>query len=461
MILLAINWGIVGVKVAQLLLALSILVVLHEFGHYITARWFGCRVEKFFLFFDPWFALVKKKIGDTVYGIGWLPLGGYVKISGMIDESMDKEQLKQPPKEWEFRSKPAWQRLIVMLGGIIMNVLVAFVIYAFILMIWGEKKVPASSMKYGVHIGDSTLMSIGFRDGDKILGVDGTPIYDLTKFKKKLITAKQVQLEREGKQINIDLPVDFIGRLIENKNQRRTGFVDVRTPALVYRVPDTSAAYRAGIRSNDLIVGIDSTRLQFYDELYTQLQKNKGKNVLVTVNRNGIDTSFNAKVQVDEENEGYLGVGLYNGNLRQMDSLGWLKLEVTKYGFFSAFPAGVRTTFNELSDYLQQFKAILNPKTGGYKGVGGFKAIGSIFSPTWDWEWFWRMTAMLSVILAFMNLLPIPALDGGHVMFTLYEMITRRKPNEKFLEYAQMAGMILLLLLMLYANGNDWFGWGK
>jgi regulator of sigma E protease len=460
MLLLAINWGVVGVKAGQLILALSILVILHEFGHYITARWFGCRVEKFFLFFDPWFALVKKKIGNTVYGIGWLPLGGYVKISGMIDESMDKEAMKQPPKEWEFRSKPAWQRLIIMLGGIIMNVLVAFVIYAFVLMIWGEKKVPASSMKFGVHIGDSTLMKIGLKDGDKILGVDGKPVYDLTRFRKKLITATQVQIERDGKQLNIDLPVDFIGQLIENKNQKRTGFVDVRIPALVYDLPDTSHAYKSGIRKNDLITGIDSSKVQFYDEMYTQLQKNRGKDILLTVNRNGKDTSFTTKVLVNDDGEGILGIRLYSSP-QQMDSLGWLKLEVKKYGFFSAFPAGVTMTFTELSDYVQNFKVILNPKTGGYKGLGGFKAIGSIFSPTWDWEWFWRMTAMLSVILAFMNLLPIPALDGGHVMFTLYEMITRRKPNEKFLEYAQMAGMILLLLLMLYANGNDWFGWGK
>jgi regulator of sigma E protease len=460
MVLLAINWASVGMQVAQLLLALSILVILHEFGHYITARWFGCRVEKFFLFFDPWFALVKKKVGETIYGIGWLPLGGYVKISGMIDESMDKEAMKQPPKEWEFRSKPAWQRLIVMLGGIIMNVLVAFVIYAFVLMLWGEKKVPSSSMKYGVHIGDSTLMKIGFKNGDKILGVDGKPVYDLTKFKKKLIAAEQVQIERDGKELNIDLPINFIGQLIENKNQKRNGFIEVRVPALVKNVPDTSLIYKAGIRKNDLIVGIDSVRFMFYDQMYSQLQQHKGKNVLLTVNRDGKDTSFNARVQVSNDDEGILGIQRY-GSLQEMDSLGWLKFEVTKYSFFKAFPAGVRTTFEELGNYIDQFKMILNPRTEGYKGLGGFKAIGSIFSPTWDWEWFWRMTAMLSIILAFMNLLPIPALDGGHVMFTLYEMITRRKPNQKFLEYAQVAGMILLLLLMLYANGNDWFGWGK
>ncbi len=454
--LLAINWGEVGIKAGQLLLSLSILVVLHEFGHYITAKWFKCRVEKFFLFFDPWFSLVKKKVGETVYGIGWLPLGGYVKISGMIDESMDKEQMKQPPQPWEFRSKPAWQRLIVMLGGVIMNILVAFVIYAFILMIWGDKKVPSSSMKYGVHIGDSTLMKIGFKNGDKIIGVDGKEVYDLTRFKKKLITASQVQLERDGKPLVINLPENFVGQLVQNKNQKRTGFIEPRIPAMVARVSDTSGVYKAGLRKNDVIVGIDSVRFSFFDELSDILETKKNKTVLITVNRQGIDTSFVSKINGD----GQIGFNPY-GTMRQLDSLGWLKFEVTKYNFLPAFPAGVKMTFTELRDYIAQFKTILNPSSGGYKAVGGFKTMGSIFSPVWDWESFWRLTAMLSVILAFMNMLPIPGLDGGHVMFTLWEMITGRKPNDKFMEYAQIAGFIILIALMLYANGNDWFGWGK
>ena len=454
--LLAINWAEVGIKAGQLLLSLSILVVLHEFGHYITAKWFKCRVEKFFLFFDPWFSLVKKKVGDTVYGIGWLPLGGYVKISGMIDESMDKEQMKLPPQPWEFRSKPAWQRLIVMLGGVIMNILVAFVIYAFILMIWGDKKVPSSSMKYGVHIGDSTLMKIGFKNGDKIIGVDGREVYDLTRFKKKLITASQVQLERDGKPLIINLPENFVGQLVQNKNQKRTGFIEPRIPAMVARVNDTSGVYKAGLRKNDVIVGIDSIRFSFFDELADILETKKNKTVLITVNRQGTDTSFFSTIN----NEGQIGFNPY-GTMRQLDSLGWLRFEVNKYNFLPAFPAGVKMTFTELRDYIAQFKTILNPNSGGYKAVGGFKTMGSIFSPVWDWESFWRLTAMLSVILAFMNMLPIPGLDGGHVMFTLWEMITGRKPNDKFMEYAQIAGFIILIALMLYANGNDWFGWGK
>lgn len=454
--LLAINWAEVGIKAGQLLLSLSILVVLHEFGHYITARWFKCRVEKFFLFFDPWFSLVKKKVGDTVYGIGWLPLGGYVKISGMIDESMDKEQMKLPPQPWEFRSKPAWQRLIVMLGGVIMNILVAFVIYAFILMVWGDKKVPSSSMKFGVHIGDSTLMKIGFKNGDKIIGVDGNEVYDLTRFKKKLITASQVQLERDGKPLVINLPENFVGQLVQNKNQKRTGFIEPRIPAMIARINDTSSAYKAGLRKNDVIVGIDSIRFSFFDELADILETKKNKTVLITVNRQGVDTSFVSTINGD----GQIGFNPY-GTMRQLDSLGWLRFEVNKYNFLPAFPAGVKMTFTELRDYIAQFKTILNPSSGGYKAVGGFKTMGSIFSPVWDWESFWRLTAMLSVILAFMNMLPIPGLDGGHVMFTLWEMITGRKPNDKFMEYAQIAGFVILIALMLYANGNDWFGWGK
>lgn len=456
--IIAINWSNVGLQAGQLLLALSILVILHEFGHYITAKWFKCRVEKFFLFFDPWFALVKKKVGDTVYGIGWLPLGGYVKISGMIDESMDKEAMKQPPQEWEFRSKPAWQRLIVMLGGVIMNILVAFVIYAFILMIWGDKKIPAASMKYGVHVVDSTMYKMGIRNGDKILEIDGKEVADYEKLRRSLLLGSSVTVDRGGQKVNLTLDEDLIGQLVENRNKEVSGFVEVRKPAIVFFVPDTSNAYKAGLRKDDKLIAIDSVRFEFYDELQNQLNLKKDKIVQLTVERAGQEISFPVPIS----NEGKIGFAPYGYNYQQMDSLGWVKLNVTKYGFWAAFPAGVKKAGNELMFYIDQFKKILNPKTGAYKGVGGFKAMGSIFPKYgWDWEQFWRITAFLSIVLAFMNLLPIPALDGGHVMFTLYEMITRRKPNEKFLEYAQVVGMVLLLGLMLYANGNDWFGWGK
>ena len=345
-----------------------------------------------------------------------------------------------------------------MLGGIIMNVLVAFVIYAFILMVWGERKIPTASMKYGVHVVDSTLYKIGIRNGDKILAVNGRPVDDYDKLRRKLLLGENLTIERNGQQMNLDLPVNLIGQLVENKNKNVGGFVEPRTLPVAFFIPDTSAIYKAGLRKDDQIIGVDSSRFQYFDELQNQLAGRKNKNILLTVKRNGRDTSFAAHIN----GEGKLGFAPYGIDYQQMDSLGWLKLNTTKYGFFAAFPAGVQKAGQELSFYIDQFKKILNPKTGGYKGLGGFKAIGSIFPKYgWNWEAFWTITAFLSIVLAFMNLLPIPALDGGHVMFTLYEMVSGRRPSDKFLEYAQMVGMVLLFGLMLYANGNDWFGWGK
>lgn len=457
--LLAINWPSVGLKVAQLLLSLSILVVLHEFGHYITAKWFKCRVEKFYLFFDPWFSIVKKKIGDTVYGIGWLPLGGYVKISGMVDESMDKEQMKLPPQPWEFRSKPAWQRLIIMLGGVTVNILLAFIIYAMIAMVWGEKKIPANSLKYGISFNDSLLKQIGFRNGDKILAVDGKPVDDYTNvLKKLLIVDNNVTIEREGKQQTLNMPVDLIGKLVEKKGKMEGPMISPRTPVLAIAVEDTANIYKAGLRKGDQIVAIDSTPTMFFDEYAdAMINKKVGDKVSVTIKRN--DSTFNISSVIENESK----LGFYSPiTPKQFDSLGIYKYNIKKYGFFAAIPAGIRIAGGELKFYIDQFAKILSPKTGAYKGVGGFKSMGSVFSGSgWDWEHFWTITAFFSIVLAFMNLLPIPALDGGHVLFTLIEMITGRKPNEKFLEYAQIVGMVLLLGLMLYANGNDWFGWGR
>ncbi|MFZ1528419.1 MAG: RIP metalloprotease RseP [Ferruginibacter sp.] len=457
-ILLAIDWSSVGLKVAQLLLSLSILVVLHEFGHYITAKWFKCRVEKFYLFFDPWFSLFKKKIGETVYGIGWLPLGGYVKISGMVDESMDKEQMKLPPQPWEFRSKPAWQRLIIMIGGVTVNILLAFFIYAMILMVWGEKKVPASSLKYGIAFNDSIFYSLGFKNGDKVLSVDGKPVDDYTSILKKLLVVDQtVKVEREGKIVDLPMPQDLIGQLIEKRKKADGPLISPRVPTIAIDVPDTSTAYKAGLRPGDQVLAIDSVQTSFMDELRLFTEANKNKQVLLSVKRK--DSVLTLPLKLSKEGKiGYNNIASFE----QMDSLGFLKLSTKKYGFFEAIPAGVRRAGQELSFYIDQFRKILSPKTGAYKGVGGFKAMGSVFSgDEWDWEHFWTITAFFSIVLAFMNLLPIPALDGGHVLFTLVEMITGRKPSDKFLEYAQIVGMVILLALMLYANGNDWFGWGK
>jgi regulator of sigma E protease len=459
MTLLAINWPGVGLMAAQLLLSLSILVVLHEFGHYITAKWFKCRVEKFYLFFDPWFSLFKKKIGDTEYGIGWLPLGGYVKISGMVDESMDKEQMKLPPQPHEFRSKPAWQRLIIMLGGVTVNVLLAFVIYAMIMFVWGETKTVNSSVKSGIWITDSLMYDIGLRNGDKIVAVNNEDIKYFEEIPKKILFngGTAIKINRNQKDTTINIPIKIIGDLVERKRSKTPLMIE-RMPAIVgaFEPKDTSNAKKAGLQYMDKIVKVDSVPVEFMDEIITYIDAKKKQQINLSVLRNGVPVNLTATVN---EN-GKLGTPLLLDE--QYDSLGVYKLQVTKFGFFQSFPKGVSLAVNSLSDYIDQFKLIFKPSTGAYKGVGGFKSMGSIFSSHhWDWQSFWSITAFFSIILAFMNLLPIPALDGGHVLFTLIEMISGRKPSEKFLEYAQIAGMVLLLSLMLYANGNDWFGWGR
>ena len=402
MILLAIDWSAVGLQAAQLLLSLSILVILHEFGHFITARWFGCRVEKFYLFFDPWFSLFKKKKGETEYGVGWLPLGGYVKIAGMIDESMDKEALSKPAQPWEFRSKPAWQRLIIMVGGVVMNVLVAFVIYAFILMIWGDKKIPTSSMKYGVHVVDSTLYKMGIRNGDRILTIDNQPVNDFEKLRRKLILGEQVQLQRGEELITIKLDKDLIGQLVENRNKDRRGFLEARRPAIVYFVPDTGAAYKAGLRPGDKMLAIENNRFEFYDQLQEQLPLYKGDTINLMVQRNDQEVAL----QLPINEEGKIGFLAYGYNYQQMDSLSWIKLEVNRLPFFAAIPGGIKKAGTELQDYIDQFKKILDPDTGAYKGVGGFKSMGSIFpGSVWlFWVASWSQLAPSMPICSGLNL---------------------------------------------------------
>ena len=456
---LAIDWSSVGLKAAQLILSLSILVLLHEFGHYITAKWFKCRVEKFYLFFDPWFSIYKKKVKDTEYGIGWLPLGGYVKIAGMIDESMDKEQLNQPAQPWEFRSKPAWQRLIIMIGGVLVNVILAFIIYSGILMVWGEKNIKADSLKYGIAFNDPVFKELGFVNGDKIIAVDGNKIEDYTDvLKKLLIVNKDVTVIREGNSITLPMPVDLIGKLVEKRRKSEQPIISPRVPLIVLQVKELSPAATAGLTRGDCITAVNGQTVTYKDELEKLMQsKKKGEKVAVNFRRNDSVHTINFSIPED----GMLGF-MAPVLPEQCDSLGIYKYTVKRYGFFAAIPAGVRRAGDELGFYIDQFKKILTPGTGAYKGVGGFKSMGSVFSGKgWDWEQFWTITAFFSIVLAFMNMLPIPALDGGHVLFTLVEMITGKKPSQKFLEYAQIVGMILLLALMLYANGNDWFGWGK
>ncbi|HLY70774.1 MAG TPA: RIP metalloprotease RseP [Puia sp.] len=455
---LVIDWALVGSKAAQLILSLSIIVILHELGHFIPAKLFKCRVEKFFLFFDPWFAAVKKKVGDTVYGIGWLPLGGYVKISGMIDESMDKEQMSQPAQPWEFRSKPAWQRLIIMIGGVTVNVLLSFVLYGMVLFVWGEKKVPMSGIPNGIAITDSIMYDLGFKDGDKIVAVNGEPVTYFDDATRKIVLGENVTVQRDGQDKTIALPVNLIGKLIKKKKSGNPLFIP-RLPIIVADVADSSNAAKAGLRKFDRILSVDSVKTEFSEKFQLfkdELDRHKNNNVTIVVARNNTVDTLHALVNAN----GTLGfhMGL---DMQTLDSLGLIKIERKQFSFLESFPAGVKLAGQTLNDYISQFKKILTPKTEAYKGLGGFGGIASMFPKVWDWQAFWTMTAFLSIALAFMNILPIPALDGGHVLFTLIEIITKRKPNQKFLEYAQVVGMVLLLALLIYANGNDWFGWGR
>ena len=455
-ILMDINWQAVGLQAGQLILSLSILVILHELGHFIPAKLFRCRVEKFYLFFDPWFSIFKKKIGETEYGVGWLPLGGYVKIAGMVDESMDKEQLKKPAEPWEFRSKPAWQRLIIMIGGVTVNVLLAFVIYAMVLFTWGETKLPMSEMKDGVWCVDSLANELGLQNADKILAVNGKPVTYFEDLNAEVLLGETVTVERKGQVQEVALPVNLIEKLVETR--RRSPLFMPRIPALVGEISDTGNAKLSGLQVNDQIVGLDGTPVRYFDEIRPMLAGREGDTARLGVLRDGKTLELSTILGKN----GAIGFFPMMPSMDDLEAMKMYVFEKKQYGFFESFPAGVKKSVEKLKSYVAQFKKILNPSTGAYKGVGGFKSMGSIFPKhEWDWEVFWNITAFFSIVLAFMNLLPIPALDGGHVIFTLYEMITRRKPNEKFLEYAQIVGMIFLFGLLIYANGNDIFGWGS
>lgn len=424
----------------QLILSLSILVILHELGHFIPAKLFKTRVEKFYLFFDPWFSLFKYKKGGTEYGIGWLPLGGYVKIAGMIDESMDKEQMKLPPQDWEFRSKPAWQRLIIMIGGVTVNVLLAIAIYIMLLFAYGEEYLPAQNATYGVAC-DTLAYQMGLRDGDKILSVDNKPVQSISSvFGDVLINkAKSIQAERNGQKVEIAVTDDDLSEMIRGKYH----LVEARYPLDVISVPSGNAA-DAGIQVGDRVISVANINTPFRQDVTKVLQNNKNLKVEIGILR-GKDT---LKKNVLVTDAGTIGIGL-NTDIRK-----YFKTQTLKYSFLESFPAGIHKAKETCVSYLKQIKVIFTVK-GAAKEVGGFMSIGKAYSTTWDWENFWSFTAFLSIMLAVVNILPIPALDGGHVMFLLYEIITRRKPHEKVMEYAQYAGMILLLALILFSNGND------
>lgn len=430
------------IKIVQVLMSLSLLVAIHEFGHYIVARIFKIRVEKFYIFFDPWFSLFKWKRGETEYGIGWVPLGGYVKIAGMIDESMDLEQMKAPVQPYEFRAKPAWQRLMVMLAGVTMNVLLAMMIYTGVRYVYGESYLRNEDAKWGYTFSEAGER-LGFRDGDKILSVDGEELDGVNDLRAKLLLTeggRKVEVDRGGERKVIDISFEDLLQMRRNRDYET--LYELRFPFIVDSVASESAL-AAGLLAGDEVVafngveGVDA--VQIVTELLPQIE---GDSVALKVNRAGSVV----ELSVPLNDEGKMGV-LFRGDLIQPHT--------RQYSFFEAIPAGIKMAGQTIANYWEQLKLIFTPKTKMYEELGGFIAIGNIFPSEFDWLHFWTMTAFLSIMLAVLNVMPIPGLDGGHALFTLWEMITGRKPSEKFLEIMQYIGLMILLALLIFANGND------
>lgn len=432
------------IKISQFILSLSLLIVLHEMGHFIPAKLFKTKVEKFYLFFNPWFSIFKKKIGATEYGLGWLPLGGYVKIAGMIDESMDKEQMAKPPQPWEFRSKPAWQRLIIMIGGVTVNVILAIIIYAVMMMHYGEKYLPNENLSLGI-VTDSIGNSIGLENGDKIIAIGGTPVKKYGDIGLELIlsSTNTIDIDRKGKKIQLSFTDEQKGVMIEQKSR----FIIPRIPYVVDGFQDSIVQQKTGLEFGDSIVALNGQSFVGFDEYVEEIPKHAGEEITFTLYRKGVKQDVRLMVS-DTGKIGVKPLGVY-------ESLG---AEYQKYGFFAAIPKGLSKAKEQLVNYARQLRVISNPETKAYKQVGGFYTIFNQFPPVWDWEFFWGFTAFLSIMLAFLNILPIPALDGGHVVFVLWEMISGRKPSQKVLEYSQIVGFIILLALIVLANGNDILG---
>lgn len=431
------------VKIAQFVLSLSILILLHEMGHFFAARLFKTRVEKFYLFFDIGFSLFKIKRKDTEYGIGWLPLGGYVKIAGMIDESLDKDQLKQEPQPWEFRTKKTWQRLIIMIAGVVINFILPVFIYTFLLWINGEEYLPNKEVKYGIAV-DSLGTSIGLKNGDHILSVEGKPVEDFMKITTTMILdeAKSIQISRNGENKDIAIPSGFLNKLTKSQ---KAGFITPRIPFEVASFSENSVGKAAGIREKDVIIGLNDSIIPYFNDFKEALLPQKGKEVEIMLLR-GKDT-MNVPVKVP--NTGLLGIAP-NQDLSKI-----FNINTRTYNFFESIPAGIAKTGDMIVFYWKQLKLLFSPEVKAYQSLGGFMSIGNIFPGQWDWSAFWSLTAFLSIMLGVLNILPIPALDGGHVLFLIIEMITGRKPSEKVLIVAQYIGLGILLLLVLWANIND------
>ena len=443
--ILAIDLASIGVKTAQFILSFSILVVLHELGHFIPARLFGTRVEKFYLFFNPGFTLWKKKIGDTEYGIGWIPFGGYVKIAGMIDESMDKEQMDKAPEPWELRSKPAYQRLIVMLGGVIVNVLLAIVIFIGIGWYWGTDYLPAKNVTYGVHVSE-LAKNMGIQEGDVIISLDNKELENFDALEARLVlnNPKTLEVKREDSILSLTVPATLSGALAKIKKQ--TPFVVPRVPVIVDSIGSGAVTMNSNFQKNDKLLKINNSSVQYQYEFIDVKKKLADSIVIITALR-GTDT-----VQIKALINGSGQLGIF---VKQPIHL--FNVVHKGYTFLEAIPEGVNRCFSTLDNYVTGIKQIFTGKVNPNDSLGSLISIGNTFPSTWDWERFWTLTAVFSIILAFMNVLPIPALDGGHALFILVEMITGKKPSDKFMEYAQIVGMVLMFGLMFYALGLDFW----
>nr|MBS0036860.1 RIP metalloprotease RseP [Saprospiraceae bacterium] len=441
----------VFIMVSQLVVSLAILVVLHEAGHFLPAKWFKTRVEKFYLFFDPWFSLFKFKKGETEYGVGWLPLGGYVKISGMIDESMDKEQMKKPPQPWEFRSKPAWQRLIIMLGGVFVNFILGFFIFAMLLFAYGETYVPASSVDTGIYA-DSLGVEMGLQTGDHILAIGDKPLErfsDRELIREVVINqADHITVERDGRRMDIAIDERFVG-IMSSSDFRNQRIFMARFPFVVSQVVPDTPAEEAGLKPGDQIINFEGKSIRFYDEFSEMAGNYAGREVSIDIKR-GDGSVISREITLSEE--GTIGVFPYGPEQ-------FFDLSVREYGFFESLPAGVNQGMTFLTDQIKAFGQMFTGRIKASESLGGFGTITNLFPSEWVWADFWRVTAILSLILGFMNLLPIPALDGGHVMFLLWEVFTGKKPSDKFMEYATIIGFLIVILLVLYANGLDVMRW--
>ncbi len=440
------------IMIAQFILSLSILIVLHEMGHFFPAKWFKTRVEKFYLFFDPWFSLFKKKVGETEYGIGWLPLGGYVKISGMIDESLDREQMEGPPQPWEFRSKPAWQRLIIMLGGVTVNFILGFVLFGAVLYVWGTEHLPTKNIPNGYAM-DSLAMDMGLQDGDDILQIGNVDfeIYNPGTLRKEIVIndARELKVLRDGNQVTVPIDPKFV-RILSSYQYKDAELFVPRIPSIIAVVSPDSPAEKAGLQEGDQLIAVNDQSTPYFHELYKIVRSSKSTPLTLRYLRNNREE----EVKLTTTEDGTIG-------FRPKSPAALYGTETREYSLGEAFPAGFVEGYDFLASQIKAFGKMFSGDIKPTESLGGFGTIGGLFPKEWSWQVFWRVTAILSLILGFMNLLPIPALDGGHVMFLVWEVLTGRKVSDKVMEYATIIGFAIVIGLVLFANGLDVLRWWR